>query len=60
VYLAPDDVQIHQAQTLLPHGALENGIGSENVYLPRLRLGNLAQPQDDAARATEARVAGDV
>ncbi len=41
-YVAPDNIQVCQAQTLLPHGSLENKIGGENVNLPTLSLGDLA------------------
>ena len=41
MYLPPDDVHIHQTQTILPHGPLENGIGGENVNLPTFGLGYL-------------------
>jgi 5-methylcytosine-specific restriction endonuclease McrBC GTP-binding regulatory subunit McrB len=59
-YLATDHVQVHQAQTVLHDHSLKDWIGSENVNLPSLRLGNLAQPQNDAASPAEAGVAGDM
>jgi hypothetical protein len=60
VYLPPNDIQIHQTQTMLPYGSLEDGIRGKNVNLPPLRLGSLGQPQNDAARSTEARIADNV
>ena len=48
------------AQTVLPDGLLENRIGGQNIDLPALRLGDLAQAEDDAAGPAEAGVADNV
>jgi hypothetical protein len=56
-YVAPDNIQVCQAQTMLPYGSLENRICGEYVNLPSLSLGDLAQPEDNAASPTEAGIA---
>ena len=45
---------------MLPYSLLENRIGGENVNLPSLSLGGLAQPEDNSAGPTEAGVADNV
>jgi hypothetical protein len=45
---------------MLPYSFLENRIGGENVNIPPLSLGDLAQPEDNAAGPTKAGVADNV
>jgi hypothetical protein len=45
---------------MLLHGSLENRIGGQDVNLPAFRMGDVAQPQNNASRSTEPGVADNV
>jgi len=41
-YLASDDIQVHQAQTMLYKGLPEDRIGGQNINSPAFHFHNLA------------------